>query len=167
MTNRRAARLTLAAASAFLVVGAIQMTDTRSEADAIRSIRAASNRAIAERDFVALRATWIEDLHVTASSGRVFNSAHEMEEAFAEVFRDPSFITYAREPTTIEPGSEATMAAESGQWVGRWCKPDGEMILRGSYMTQWRKLEGEWKIRSELFVALSCEGSAACSEREK
>jgi ketosteroid isomerase-like protein len=138
--------------------GGAQMTDEAT----IRSIRAASNAAIAGRDLGALRRTVFDDLMVTASSGDVFVGGDAMMERFRASFADPEFVTYVRIPDDIAIGSTGLFAAESGGWTGTWRKPDGEMRIRGSYMAQWQRRNGEWRIRSELFVALSCEGSAAC-----
>jgi ketosteroid isomerase-like protein len=138
-----------------------------SDGKEIRRVRAASNAAIARHDVTALPATWVADIHVTASSGRVFTTSEEVTKAFAGAFSDPTFVTYVRTPRTVEVDQSATFAAESGEWIGRWQKDDGEMNVRGVYLAQWKNEAGKpadshWRIRSELYVALSCSGSAAC-----
>jgi ketosteroid isomerase-like protein len=129
----------------------------------IRAVRAASNAAIAARDLPALRRTVFSDLNVTASSGSVFVGGDEMMERFQGAFDDPDFGTYVRSPETVSVGEDGSFAAEEGVWVGSWKRPDGEMRVHGTYMAQWQKRDGEWRIRSELFVALSCEGSQSCN----
>lgn len=128
----------------------------------IRAVRAASNVAISARDLAALRRTVHDDVSVTASSGTVYDGADTMLERFGAAFADPEFITYVRTPDDVTIAADGDFAAERGHWVGSWRKPDGEMRVTGSYMAQWHRREGRWRIRSELFVALSCEGSAEC-----
>jgi ketosteroid isomerase-like protein len=130
----------------------------------IREERARSNDAIARHDLEALEATWVDDLEVTASSGRVVTNGAEMKQLFAGAFSDPQFEVYVRTPEKVQIGPGGGLAAESGEWTGRWKKPDGEMVVRGTYLAQWRKVGDDWRIRSELYVALGCEGSSACSE---
>lgn len=128
----------------------------------IRIVRAKSNQAIAERDLATLESTLVEDFQATISSGKVVSSAAEMVELFAKAIEDPRLIGYVRTPDRIEVSQGGTFAAESGEWTGRWTMEDGEKVVRGTYLAQWRKGEGEWRNRAELFVALSCEGSASC-----
>jgi ketosteroid isomerase-like protein len=134
-------------------------------AQAIRLVRERSNAAIANRDLAALRGTWVEDIHVTASSGMVFQNSREMERAFTSSFEDPDFVTYRRIPDTVSVSEGGGFGAEHGRWVGTWAKTDGEMNVRGVYLAQWQNREGVWRIRSEVFVALSCTGSASCADR--
>jgi len=134
-------------------------------AESIRGIREISNTAIASRDLAALRGTWVEDVHVTGSSGEVFQGSLEMERAFASSFAQADFVTYRRTPDTVSVSEGGGFGAEYGRWVGRWAKADGEMNVRGVYLAQWQNREGEWRIRSEVFVALSCTGSASCADR--
>ncbi len=132
---------------------------------AIRAVREASNAAIAQRDLKGLHETWVEDLHVTTSSGDLRQSGQEMEAAFSSRFRDPEFVTYVRTPTTVSISQGGGFAAEQGEWVGTWNRKDGEMSVRGVYLAQWQKRVGAWRIRSEVFVALSCDGSASCADQ--
>ena len=136
-----------------------------SSEQAIRAIREASNAAIAGRNLQALGQTWVEDLHVTTSSGDLRQSGEDMEAAFASRFRDPEFVTYVRTPIKVSISQGRSFAAEQGEWVGTWNKPDGQMNIRGVYLAQWQEREGGWRIRSEVFVALSCEGSATCEDQ--
>jgi hypothetical protein len=54
------------------------------------------------------------------------------------------------------------MAAENGEWIGRWQEADAEIIIKGTYYAKWHKVNDKWKIRAEIFVPLSCEGSKFC-----
>ena len=152
---------------AFLVIFAMCPTARAqtTNAQAIRAVREISNAAIADRDLGTLRGTWVEDVHVTASSGEVFQGSPEMARAFASSFEDPDFGTYRRVPETVSVSEGGGFGAEYGEWVGTWAKSDGEMNVHGVYLAQWQNHEGMWRIRSEVFVALSCTGSASCADR--
>jgi ketosteroid isomerase-like protein len=158
--QRPAALLALLACTT--VAADAQVTDEAT----IRAVRAASNAAIAARDLSALRRTVFDDLNVTASSGSVFVGGDEMMERFRASFDDPEFVTYVRTPEQVTVSQAGDFGAESGRWVGSWRRSDGEMRVLGRYMAQWQRRAGEWRIRSELFVALSCEGSDSCEVRE-
>ena len=133
--------------------------------EAIRAVREKSNAAIAAHDVATMGETWVEDFNVSASNGEVFASGQAMAEAFITSFEDPEFVTYRRTPSTISISEGGGFGAESGEWVGTWNKPDGEMNVRGVYLAQWQRQGREWRLRSELFVALSCSGSATCDLR--
>ena len=147
-----------------LLLGSLPALATSPAEDAIRAVRAASNQAIAARDVEALQATWLPDLHVTASSGKVVQSGREMAASFSQAFADADFITYVREPDLVQLSVGKGYAAERGRWTGRWKEGDKEMLIRGTYLAQWHKIAAGWRIRSELFVALSCDGSRKCRD---
>jgi ketosteroid isomerase-like protein len=164
--HRRArAGLALGFAAAFAALPATAQNASGADAAAaIVAVRTASNAAIAAHDLAALRQTWVEDIQVTGSSGAVFASGEAMATGFADSFADPEFVTYRRTPDAVTIGKGDAVAAESGTWVGIWNKPDGEMNLRGTYMAQWRLDDAGWRVRSEVFVALTCSGSDACED---
>lgn len=132
------------------------------EEHAIWAVRDSSNKALADHDIDALSVTWLPNLHVTASNGEVIPSGAEMTRLFIESFSDPDFITYKRTPDEIVLSPGKSYAAERGKWIGRWKNGSGEMSIEGIYIAQWHKVESGWRIRSELFVALSCTGSEDC-----
>jgi len=134
-------------------------------ATAIRAVRESSNQAIAAHDIRALPGTWVDDVHVTAGAGTLIEGSDAMADAFASSFADPQFVTYRRTPNSITVSEGGGRAAEAGKWVGTWHKADGEMNVRGVYLAQWVQRDGTWRIRSEVFVTLTCEGSTECDIR--
>jgi ketosteroid isomerase-like protein len=134
-------------------------------ADEIRAVRQASNTALAVHDVHALAATWLDDVNVTGSSGAVYVGGAAMAEAFESSFADPEFVTYQRTPDEVAISTGGMFGAESGHWIGIWNKPDGEMRLRGVYLAQWQQHDGNWRVRSEVFIALGCVGSNDCAVR--
>lgn len=83
---------------------------------------------------------------------------------FAEIARSDiskfDDVVYVRTPTRIEISSYLPRAAEFGDWVGNWTSDKGSIEVGGSYSASWRKVDGAWKIQSEIFVTLFCKGPA-------
>jgi ketosteroid isomerase-like protein len=154
-----------AAALLAFAAGCATMSAIRRAVDAageIRAVRERSNAAIARHDLAALRETWVEDVQITSGLGSAANGSREVEERIAAAFADPTFDRWVRTPETFELAADGDRAAEIGTWMGRWNKADGTMVRRGRYLAHWVLLPQGWRIRAELFVALSCEGSAEC-----
>lgn len=136
-----------------------------SDADQIRAGRDRSNAAIAAHHADALRPLYAPDATVVrGSSGQALNGVEAITASLASAFRDPDFVTYRRTPQTVTLSEGGVRAAESGRWLGTWRKPDGEMRLSGVYLAMWVKTPGGWRLKSEAFVSLKCEGSRACPD---
>jgi hypothetical protein len=145
----------------FIATSAMAFAEGPDE-DSIRSVRSLSNTAIKNHDIESLKETWLPNLHVTTSSGLVASSAEELAQLFTKSFSDPNFIATVRTPIEIKLSPGQTYAAERGTWIGSWKNGSGVMSIEGIYLAQWHKVETGWRIRSELFVALSCDGSEKC-----
>jgi len=78
--------------------------------------------------------------------------------------RRPDTI-YVRTPSTIDVFDAWSVASERGEWVGRWTEPDGKVEISGTYLAQWRKIDGRWLIQSELYVPTKCIGGTYCRQR--
>ena len=136
-----------------------------SDESQIRATREASNRAIEARDLAALANTWLPELHVTTSRGRVISGGEGMLAAFGVAFSEPGFVRYRRIPGEITLSPGGSLAAEEGHWQGLWETDNGELKISGVYLAQWHKRADGWKIRSELFVALECTGGDRCASQ--
>lgn len=130
----------------------------------IRALRAQSNRAIAAHDVAAFGQTMLVDVEVTRGSGVHVSGRDSVLASLAAQFTDKAFLEYVREPDSIQVSRVNPLVAEHGHWTGRWRRPDGIQTVRGTYLAMWRRTDAGWKIRSELFVTLSCAGSAACDK---
>lgn len=134
------------------------------EEQAIRDARNAQNEAIREQDLDAIARYWENGVHSTAGTGILVSGRDEYREAFQGAFEDLGDVVYSRIPGTIELSSvnvfnAQRIASESGTWTGRWTSAEGPTQMSGVYSAMWRKRNGRWRIRSELFVALSCTGA--------
>ncbi|MBS0578901.1 MAG: nuclear transport factor 2 family protein [Proteobacteria bacterium] len=132
----------------------------------VRVQRAEYNAAIAAHDPVRLRTFLVDDYHlISGSSGNVDSGGDAATRGYAdEEFKDPTFVTYRRTPTTIVKAVSGKRVAETGQFEGIWQKPDGIMRKTGIYLAMWVPSAGTWRLKSESFVTLACTGSAACNK---
>jgi ketosteroid isomerase-like protein len=131
----------------------------------IRDARARSNAAIAAHDPPAIARAWMDDIHVVSStSAQTAGKAANQERMTQQFARRPDTI-YVRTPTTIDVNAAWAVASERGEWTGGWTEPDGKMTIGGTYLAQWRKVNGQWLIQAELYVPTRCAGSKYCSQR--
>ncbi len=131
---------------------------------AIRALRAQSNRAIQVRDLTTFGQTMLPDIEVTRGSGSHVSGRDSVLASVAVQFKDPAFLGYIRNTDSLQVSTMGPLVAENGHWTGRFRRPDGIQTIRGVYLAMWRKTNEGWKIRSELFVSLTCTGSAACGK---
>ncbi len=131
----------------------------------IREARARSNAAIRARDPVAMAQLWMDDLHVVRSTGSQVAGRERNQQRMAQQFATRPDTIYVREPAAIDVYLPWAMASERGDWTARWTEPDGVVDMAGTYMAQWRRIDGVWLIQAELYVPTRCAGSRYCSER--
>lgn len=130
--------------------------------DQIRSLRAQSNAAIARHDVEGVVSLFDAEYQVTAGSGVLYHDRAADPERWAETFARADDLVFVRTPESVEASSAGDRAAEVGVWSGSWSTADGVRSTGGRYAAHWVLTNGQWKLRSELFVALRCEG-AGCS----
>ena len=128
----------------------------------IRKARILSNEAIAKKDTNAIADIWTEDYHLISSRNFEESGKEKNLHFFAKDITSKDNKNYIRTTLSIEVFPLWNMAAESGEWIGRWQEADGEIILKGTYYAKWHKVNDQWKIRAEIFVPLSCSGSKFC-----
>ena len=150
-----------------IAAGCAASTEAQQSADdrLIREARGRSNAAIAARDPRAISQVWMDDVHVTTSTSTQATGRSANQERMAQQFARRPDTIYVRTPVAIEVFAPWAVAAERGEWTGRWTEPDGATEIGGTYLVQWRKIDGRWLIQSELYVPLHCKGSAYCAGR--
>lgn len=135
----------------------------QSDIDQIRALRTQSNLAIVAHNLDGFGQTLLPDVVVTRGSGTHVAGRDSVLASLAVQFKDPNFMGYVRETDSVTISTSNPLAAEHGHWTGRFRQPDGIQIVKGVYLSMWRQTNAGWKIRSELFVTLSCTGSKACT----
>jgi uncharacterized protein (TIGR02246 family) len=152
------------ASSCSTVTKAIEAIANADPTTEIRDVRARSNKAIAAHDLEAVTGTFAADVVVTGGNGAVFVGRDSVRARFANSFNDPTFIDYLRTPDSITVSTaRPTLAAEHGHWMGRVHTPNGIEDVGGVYLAMWRRTNDGWRIRSELFVNLTCHGPRMCA----
>jgi ketosteroid isomerase-like protein len=126
----------------------------------IRKIRKESNRAIVHGDIAAFTESLTDDFVMVRGSG-AFASREQYVAAFSDDFKHSDAVRYERITDRVELSKAAPLAAEHGHWIGR--NASGRAVYGGTYLAMWRRTDTGWKIRSELFVVLTCADPAACS----
>ena len=152
-----------------LVLAAMGIGGSRAGAqtdeDAIRDQRAKSNAAIAAHDLAGIARAWAPDVHVVSSTSAQTAGSRDNQQRMARQFETRADTVYVRTPSTIEVFAPWAVAAERGEWTGRWTEPDGKLEIGGTYLAQWRKVDGRWVIQAEVFVPTYCRGGNYCRQR--
>jgi ketosteroid isomerase-like protein len=139
------------------LVAAQDVTDG-DDAEAIRDLRMQSNEAIAAHDVQGIVSFFDEEYQITTSIGSMSQGVGEETGGLEALFDERPDVNYVRTPDVIEISRSNPLASESGSWVGTWTTTNGPVRTGGSYAAMWRKVDGTWRIRAELFVALFCDG---------
>jgi len=165
--QRRSFVAPLAATALLLGACATQgSTANRREADAVRSARAAQNRAIAALDTAAVARFWTEDVEIRRGLGALVLGREEYKRLFnpdsGAVARGEELI-YQREPASVVVSEQWPLAYEEGTWIGHRGRADGPALIGGRYAAQWVKRGEHWLIRGEVYVALTCSGAGCTS----
>lgn len=132
-----------------------QSTQLAPEA-AIRTARLAQNAAIAARDADSVATFWTDDVTVTAGLGFTLRG----RETYRAAFGNDAPMLYTRTPDKIVVSKQWPLAWEEGTWIGRAGAGHPPATISGRYSAQWVRQGERWQIRSELFVAVDCTGSA-------
>lgn len=141
------------------VVTAVSIASAEDDqGERIREARAEYNDAIARHDVPAIIAFLDDEYQITTSLGQLLNGPDAEAAGWQELFDSRQDVVYVRSPESIEVSQDYPLAAETGTWVGTWSTSDGPVRTGGRYSAMWRQVEGVWKVRSELFVALYCDG---------
>ncbi len=117
----------------------------------IRTARLAQNQAILRGDLDSVATFWLSNVVVTAGLGFSFQGSEVYQRAFVL----DSAIVYNRQPDFVTVSRNWPLASERGTWTGREHK-SGATVISGQYSAMWMKVDGKWRIRSELFVATDC-----------
>jgi ketosteroid isomerase-like protein len=148
-----------------VVASGVALAQSPADEKLIRDARAASNAAIAKHDTVGIARFWMDDIHITTSTSAHATGRAPNADRMTQQFQRRPDTVYVRTPSTIDVFSEWAVASERGEWVGRWAEPDGKVEITGTYLAQWRKVDGRWLIQSELYVPTKCKGSKYCAQR--
>jgi ketosteroid isomerase-like protein len=128
------------------------------DAAAIRAARIAQNAAIASGDLDRVASFWTEDVTVRRALGQPLNGREAARQALEPPPAPALHLIYQRITKDVEVSPKWPLAFETGTWQGHQGTPAGPVVIGGRFSAQWVKRDGRWRIRSEVFVALTCAG---------
>ena len=128
---------------------ALGQTANDKEVALIKSLRAASNEAIAKHDIDALQKYWLDDLVLVRGNSTHLTGKDTIVATWKKLFKDNPKVSYERVPRLITISKNDTLAWETGTWQATNSYSSG-----GSYSAMWKKTNNTWKILAELFVSL-------------
>lgn len=131
----------------------------------ITAARARSNAAIANHETAAVAREWMPDVHVVSSTGAQNAGAAANIRAMQAQFDRRPDTKWVRTSRHISVNERWDVAAEEGEWTGTWTDTDGPVTITGTYLAQWRRSAGVWRIQAEVFVPLHCSGGTYCARR--
>ena len=130
----------------------------------IRTARAIQTKAIADRDFDVAALTWTEDVTMRRALGQAVVGRSGYYEMLLSTSSGQNPVIYQRVAVTVDVSDRWPLAYEEGRWSGHIGDAGGKPVMTGRYAAQWVKRDGRWLIRSEVFVALTCEGAGCLYE---
>ena len=125
---------------------------------AIREARIAQNKAIASDDLGRVASFWTDDVTVRRALGQPLNGREAARKALEPPPAPATHLVYQRLTKDVEVSATWPLAFETGTWEGHQGTLRGPVVIGGRFSAQWVKRDGRWLIRSEVFVALTCEG---------
>ncbi|HVT44787.1 MAG TPA: DUF4440 domain-containing protein [Thermoanaerobaculia bacterium] len=148
----------------------IALVSAPSDETMIRNARRFSNEAIAAHDAAGAAEHFTDEVSITRGNGVTIRGRDAARKALEEAFASSSGIRYVREPESIEISTVGPVAAEHGTWRGTWTTTEGAVEMSGVYMAMWKsettlQATRDWRIHSELFVTLACEGAGCAGAR--
>ncbi len=159
MTNRFA-RMWWVTAMALLAICLDASAQSADEA-AIRRARTIQTKAIADGDLDLVQSYWTSDVTIRRALGQPLDgvaAARKVLEPTPGSSTAP--LIYQRQSVSVTVSSNWPLAYEEGVWSGYVADVTTPPVIGGRYSAQWVKRDGKWLIRSEVFVALTCSGSA-------
>ncbi len=125
-------------------------SQTINEEDLIRKARQTSNEAISRQDVDGISKFWLDDYLVIRGSGVIEIGKEANKVNWRKTFKETPQTSFKRFPSEIIISkNNPAIAWETGKWKGFNTYSKG-----GRYSAQWKKIDSEWKLQAELFVAL-------------
>ena len=117
-------------------------------------IRSQSNLAIKNHQIENVLTYLTEDINIAASNGEIFSGKIAFKGALSNVFSRNPDLYFVRKPDEVLINTENNIAWEKGTWVALRPQTENWNNYGGNYSAYWVKIDGTWKIKSELFVRL-------------
>jgi ketosteroid isomerase-like protein len=130
----------------------------------IREARAPYNNALASRNSDVISRYWLPDSQSVWASGKLTLGHDNIVARYAKTFNDADFLFGFRTPRRIYVATTAggSDAAEVGTWKWKMHYLGQDITWSGRYLAMWQKVNGQWGLRSDLYVTTGCTGGSAC-----
>ena len=151
--------LALALCLVTTVAHAQPAADPKADEAAIRAARIVQTQAIAKDDLDTVVKYWVPDITIRRALGQPVDGAAAARKLLEPVAGATTRVIYQRETVSVEASANWPLAYEEGRWSGHVDDVRSPAIFGGRYSAQWVKRDGQWLIRSEVFVALTCTGA--------
>lgn len=123
----------------------------QNDKEQIRAAREASNEAIRNFDTEGFLSFLTENVLITTGAGSLIQGKEKLRGYLRS--QEAPRMFWVRTPKEIDVNKERGLAWESGTWKG-YTEDSDQPVVGGKYSAMWTKQSGEWKIKSQLFVAL-------------
>ena len=148
---------------ACLLLSGLSLAQSAAEKQ-IRASRQQFNQAIARHDTTVLPSFFTDDYTLITARNTEMKGKEGGQRALANAFRTQKDVVYVRTPGQVRVFASWRMASETGNWTGTWQEPDGMVKLSGTYSAKWHQINGQWKLRAEVFTPLRAQAVAYCEK---
>lgn len=122
----------------------------QAEEQAIRDLVRRWDAAIAAKDLDAVAGMYMEDAVLMPPNAPLVRGRAAIRSGWSDMFQTPGF-SLSVTPTTVDVAASGDMAEEVGTWRFSGETPQGPMSDEGKYVVVWKKVDGEWKVSSDIF----------------
>lgn len=126
--------------------------NAQNDKDEILRRRNASNAALKNLDNELYLTFLTDNALYTISNGALIQGKENLREYINQANGPKMF--WVRTPIEIDVNARSGLAWESGMWKGYTLDSGQKSVTGGKYSAQWIKVNGDWKINSQLFVKL-------------
>lgn len=120
----------------------------------ILKVRSESNLAFKNHQIEKILSFLTEDINIAASNGKIISCKNVFKDDLTSLFSSNPDQYFVRSSEEVLLNTEKSIAWEKGAWVSLRPNTANWKNYGGSYSAYWVKINGTWKIKSELFVKL-------------
>ncbi len=124
----------------------------KNDKDEILHLRNAYNEALKTFNDELSFSFLTDDTQSTISNGTLIQGKENLKEYIRNTSGQKMY--WVRTPNEIDVNTELGLAWEAGTWKGYTMDSGQKSVTGGKYSAQWIKVNGRWKINSQLFVKL-------------
>ena len=139
-----------------LIIAVISLTSAwaqkQTDKDEILRLRKSSNDALRKFDTELYLSFITDDAQYTISNGTLIQGKENLRKYISNS-KGPKMY-WVRTPIEIDVNEKSGLAWEAGTWKGYTVDSGQQSVAGGKYSTMWMKINGSWKIKSQLFVKL-------------